>query len=177
MTSQATIAPARPRSETPMLVPPGANTAVVHIDGDGTATVSLDGTPTGHLVRASAADVLRVLLNHTATVGREVTVLTTQCGGRRTLHRLHSDGTATPVRPAPACPMAPEHRTREHQHPPRHGLELLAAIRPGHRVFLSAGSASKKWLATHGLWLMLDLEILVLVAALTYMVVALAPYW
>jgi hypothetical protein len=44
-------------------------------------------------------------------------------------------------------------------------------------VFLSAGSASKKWLATHGLWLMLDLEILVLAAALTYMVVALAPYW
>jgi hypothetical protein len=151
----------------------------VHVNADGTATMCLGATVPRHVLRGSAADILRMLLDYTATLGREVIVLATQCNGRRTMHQLHPNGTATTLRPLVVSPLPaePHVRKRRRMSPLRRWPRLVPALRQSRRVLPSAWSASKKWLATYTLRLMLCAEILVLIAALTYMVVTLAPYW
>jgi len=82
-------------------------TAVVQVAGDGTATLYLGTELVEHAAGVDAAAVMRVLVDYAATIDADVRVTTQLPDGTWTRHRLHPDGTLTPLpRNLPAAPTA-----------------------------------------------------------------------
>ena len=148
-----------------------ADIAVIDLDDTGTATLHLDGQPLDHIVEAQPRRIVRVLLDHTATVNRNLTVLTRYADGHHAVHQLHPDGTVAPLR-RPTSTDSVGLPGRES----RRSSELMGANSRARARVASAWTWSRRRLVGHGLWLMLCTQILLLVGSLTFMVVALAPY-
>jgi hypothetical protein len=115
---------------------------------------------------------VRALLDHAATVNRDLTVLTRYADGHHAVHQLHPDGTvALLCRPSTSADSASP-PGREHR---RSNGWTVRAANP-RALIATVWKWSRRWLVGHGLWLMLGAQILLLVGSLTYIVVALAPY-
>jgi hypothetical protein len=72
-------------------------TAVVQVADDGTATLYLGTELVEHAAGVDAAVVMRVLVDYAATIDAGVRVTTQLPDGTWTRHRLHPDGTLTPL--------------------------------------------------------------------------------
>ena len=82
-------------------------TAVVQVAENGTAKLYLGTELVEHAVGVDSAAVMRVLVDYAATIDADVRVTTQMPDGTWTRHRLHPDGTLTPLpRNLPAAPTA-----------------------------------------------------------------------
>jgi hypothetical protein len=72
-------------------------TAVVQVAEDGTLQLYLGTELVEHAAGADAAEVMRVLVDYAATIDADVRVTTQMPDGTWTRHRLHPDGTLTPL--------------------------------------------------------------------------------
>jgi hypothetical protein len=88
--------PAQPGGRRP--ASPTQPTAVVEVNADGAASLQLGDSMAEHATHASRATVLGILLDHTATCGRNVTVLTRHFDGRAAAHEIRPDGTMSRLR-------------------------------------------------------------------------------
>ena len=152
-----------------------ADIAVVDIDDTGAGTLHLDGQLVDHIIGAQPRLVVRILLDYTATVSCDLTVLTQYADGHNTVHQLHPDGTVTLLRrpPTSSDPAGPPDRERRRW---GGGRKVRAANPRVRSLVATAWTWSRRWLVGHGLWLMLCTQILLLIGSLTFIVVALAPY-
>ena len=155
-------------------LPPTASQAVVDINDTGAGTLHLDGQPVAHIVQAQPRLVMRVLLDHTAAVNRNLTVLTRYADGHSAVHQLHPDGTVALLRPPSTWSDSASPPGREQRHSDE--WKVRAANSRARALVATAWKQSRRWLVDHGQWLMLCAQILLLVGSLTFIVVVLAPY-
>lgn len=77
--------------------PQPPTTAVVQVAEDASAKLYLGTELVEHAAGANTAAVMRVLMDYAATIDASVRVTTQMPDGTWTRHRLHPDGTLTPL--------------------------------------------------------------------------------
>lgn len=160
--------PALPGGRGP--VSPTHPTAVVEVNADGTASLHLGDSMAEHATHASRASVLRMLLDHAMTLGRNVTVLTRHFDGRAALHEIRPDGTMSRLR-TPAPVLLGDQVTQRHHRGERPVRAAGAASHAPH-VRPSRWSAVKRWVRRNGSLLIVVSILLVLLASIAILLAA-----
>ena len=157
---------------------PGARTfvsrvepaAVVQVNVDGTASLYLGDSAGECAAHASRATVLRVLLDYTVTLGRDVTVLIRQYDGRTAAHEVRPNGTVTRLR-SPTSASVVNQPTQQHLRNAR-PAGVAGATSQARLVCPTRWSAVKRWLTRTGSLLIVVSILLVLLISIAVMLAA-----
>ena len=149
---------------------PTQPTAVVEVNADGTASLHLGDSMAEHATHASRASVLRMLLDHAVTLGRNVTVLTRHFDGRAAVHEIRPDGTMSRLR-TPAQVLLGDKVTQRHRRGERPVRAAGAACHAPH-VRPSRWSAMTRWVTRNDSLLIVLSILLVLLASIAVMLAA-----
>jgi hypothetical protein len=150
--------------------PPIENAAIVQINVDGTASLYLGDSMNEYAYRGSPGTVLRVLLDYTATLGRNVTILTRHSDGRTSAHELRPTGTVAPLLPPRA--LRPEQHRPECRPRESRLARLAHAASELQRARRQSWAAVKRWLRRHSSFLVVAHILLVLAASITVLLIA-----
>ena len=145
-------------------------TAVVEVNADGTASLHLGDSMAEHATHASRATVLGILLDHTATRGRNVTVLTRHFDGRTAAHEIRPDGTMRRLRTPEPVLLGNQVPRRHHQG--ERPVQASGAASQTPHVRPSRWSAVKRWVTRNDSLLIVVSILLVLLASIAVMLTA-----